>query len=65
MIDKNGKRGHPTRRNDMITRKLKNNTAKIISRTKDSLTVKKVNYQKWIFQFIEIQIFEFVVVQML
>lgn len=40
MMDKNGKLGHPTRRNDMITRKLKNGTAKIVSRTKDSLTVK-------------------------
>jgi hypothetical protein len=40
MIDKNGKRGHPTRRNDMITKHLKRDTAKIISRTKDSLTVK-------------------------
>jgi len=38
--DKNGKRGHPTKKGHMITRKLKNNTAKIISRTKDSLTVK-------------------------
>src|SRR6056297_221512 len=38
--DKNGKRGHPTKKGHMITRKLKNSTAKIISRTKDSLTVK-------------------------
>ena len=37
--DKYGKSGHPTKKGQMITRKLKNSTAKIISRTKDTLTV--------------------------
>src|SRR6056297_1952349 len=37
--DKYGKNGHPTKKGQMITRKLKNSTAKIISRTKDTLTV--------------------------
>jgi len=40
IVDKNGNRGHPTKKGQMITRKIKNGTAKIISRTKDSLTVK-------------------------
>ncbi len=39
MKDKNGKLGHPTRRADMITKHLKRGTIKIISRTKDTLTV--------------------------
>src|SRR6056297_2992408 len=37
--DKYGKSGHPTKKGQMITRKLKNGAAKIISRTKDTLTV--------------------------
>ncbi|MFW6247040.1 MAG: RRXRR domain-containing protein, partial [bacterium] len=37
--DKNGKLGHPTKKGQMITRKLKNGTAKIVNRTKDTLTV--------------------------
>ncbi|MCF7910840.1 HNH endonuclease [Candidatus Pacearchaeota archaeon] len=43
--DKNNKRGHPTKKGQMITRKLKNGTAKIISRTKDSLTVKLLDIE--------------------
>ena len=39
-IDKNGKRGHPTTKFKFIRKQLRNGTAKIISRTKDSLTVK-------------------------
>ena len=39
MKDKTGKLGHPTRRTDMITKHLNRGTAKIISRTKDTLTV--------------------------
>src|SRR6056297_972721 len=39
MIDKDGKLGHPTRRADMITKHLNRGAAKIISRTKDTLTV--------------------------
>src|SRR6056297_590631 len=39
MIDKDGKLGHPTRRTDMITKHLNRGTAKIISRTKDTLTI--------------------------
>src|SRR6056297_2277685 len=39
IIDKHGKSGHPTRRTDMITKHLKRGTVKIISRTKDTLTV--------------------------
>ena len=43
MVDKDGKLGHPTRRADMITKHLKRGTAKIISRTKDTLTVQFLN----------------------
>ena len=39
MKDKNGKLGHPTRRADMITKHLKRGTAKIIRRTKDTITI--------------------------
>ena len=39
MKDKNGKLGHPTRRADMITKHLNRDTAKIISRTRDTLIV--------------------------
>ena len=43
MLDKNGKLGHPTRRSDMITKHLKRGTAKIIRRTKDTITVQLLN----------------------
>ncbi len=43
MVDKDGKLGHPTRRADMITKHLNRGTAKIISRTKDTLTVQFLN----------------------
>src|SRR6056297_1968699 len=41
--DKHGKLGHPTKKGNMVTRKLKNGTAKIISRTKDTLTVQFID----------------------
>src|SRR6056297_489272 len=43
MKDKHGKPGHPTRRTDMITKHLNRGTAKIISRTRDTLTIQFLN----------------------
>ena len=39
MLDKNGKQGHPTRRADLVTKHLKRGTAKIVRRTKDTITI--------------------------
>ena len=39
MVDKDGKLGHPTRRDDMVKKYLDRGTAKIINQTKNTLTV--------------------------
>jgi len=43
MLDKNGKQGHPTTKFKFVSKQLRDGTAKIVSRTKDTITIQLLN----------------------